>query len=672
MEKVRLSSIIEKKISGEWGTEGNPETGVIILRTTNFTNKGKIDFEKVVYRDIPQKKIDQKKLKDGDIIIEKSGGSPAQPVGRVVYFSNPDRKTYLCNNFTTILRPKSDLVYSKFLFYSLFNLYQKRATVKYQNKTTGIINLKLDNYLKEEISIFPLSSQIRIAKVLSWAEELIEDRRKSIDLLDDLLRSTFLEMFGDPVRNEKGWRKDSIISFASSIVPGRDKPKSFTGNIPWINTVDLQNLGFIDKSKSDTGLTVDEINEVKAKIIPMNSILMTCVGDLGIVSICKKDVVINQQLHSFQCKANINNIFVMYCLSFQKAFMYRMATTTTVPYMNKTTCNSIPMISPPSSLQSQFAEIVEKVEAVKRDYKESLIELENLYASLSQRAFSGNLNLDKLDVQKELEEHNKKIDPTKENIKKEEPTVENDSKVALHTVTSGLSIAFAEYGKLYETIEKLPKLPLSGLEAAIAAQSTLKNISETVALNGISAVSNYIDLLQKQNEKINQSISPFLPGGSLLMLMEAQKKINKIMGTDIYKSEYFTPRQVIDTIINTWKAGTFSFNTQHIAKILRENFTDYHFNFEMALNCIKLNLDDIPYFSTEERIKEPEKKTDLDLCDIFVSALEDENPFFRLKQSFYDGERENFDLKLRDEDYASFQGLSKEKRSGIYFSLEPL
>lgn len=559
--------------------------------------------------------------------------------------------------------------YYEYLYYYLKEHQRDIARFSVGSTFTAITQKDISNI---EIVKTSLSTQIRIAKVLSWAEELIGDRRKSIDLLDDLLRSTFLEMFGDPVRNEKGWRKDSIISFASSIVPGRDKPKSFTGNIPWINTVDLQNLGFIDKSKSDTGLTVDEINEVKAKIIPMNSILMTCVGDLGIVSICKKDVVINQQLHSFQCKANINNIFVMYCLSFQKAFMYRMATTTTVPYMNKTTCNSIPMISPPSSLQSQFAEIVEKVEAVKRDYKESLIELENLYASLSQRAFSGNLNLDKLDVQKELEEHNKKIDPTKENIKKEEPTVENDSKVALHTVTSGLSIAFAEYGKLYETIEKLPKLPLSGLEAAIAAQSTLKNISETVALNGISAVSNYIDLLQKQNEKINQSISPFLPGGSLIMLMEAQKKINKIMGTEIYKSEYFTPRQVIDTIINTWKAGTFSFNTQHIAKILRENFTDYHFNFEMALNCIKLNLDDIPYFSTEERIKEPEKKTDLDLYDIFVSALEDENPFFRLKQSFYDGERENFDLKLRDEDYASFQGLSKEKRSGIYFSLEPL
>ena len=75
--------------------------------------------------------------------------------------------------------------------------------------------------------------------------------------------------------------------------------------------------------------------------------------------------------------------------------MYKKATSTTVPYMNKTTCNSIPVIKPPIELQTQFAQIVEKTEALKTQYQQSLQELEKLYGSLSQKAFKGELTQNK-------------------------------------------------------------------------------------------------------------------------------------------------------------------------------------------------------------------------------------------------------------------------------------
>lgn len=256
-----------------------------------------------------------------------------------------------------------------------------------------------------KIPLFLIETQIRVAKLLSEAEELIEERKKSIDLLNKLLKNKYLEIFGDPVSNNKNWEKSPISKYSSSIVPGRDKPKSFTGQIPWVTTSDLDNLGFVEKSIDNIGLTVSEITEVKAKIIPQNSVIVTCVGDLGKVSINKKEIVINQQLHAYQCNENINSIFTMYSLSFQKDYMYRMATTTTVPYMNKTACNSIPIIIPPLSLQNQFATIVEEVESIKKDYKQSLSELENLYGSLSQRAFKGELDLSRLDITEELKAH---------------------------------------------------------------------------------------------------------------------------------------------------------------------------------------------------------------------------------------------------------------------------
>ncbi|MEE4197342.1 MAG: restriction endonuclease subunit S [Bacteroidales bacterium] len=256
-----------------------------------------------------------------------------------------------------------------------------------------------------------LKDQIHIANVLSRAETLITKRKESIQLLDELLKSTFLDMFGDPVRNEKGWEKKATISYADCIVPGRDKPKSFTGDIPWVTTDDLEHLSTTIKSKKDIGLLRDEIKQVKARLIPKDSVLMTCVGDLGVISLAGQDMVVNQQLHSFQCKEDINNKFLMFALSYQKKYMYRKASKTTVPYMNKTICNSIPVIKPPLELQNKFAQIVEKVEKIKTKYQEGLQELENLYASLSQKAFSsagnllkagkGELDLSKMEIEQE-------------------------------------------------------------------------------------------------------------------------------------------------------------------------------------------------------------------------------------------------------------------------------
>jgi type I restriction enzyme, S subunit len=142
-------------------------------------------------------------------------------VGRVVFFDNPDRDTYLCNNFTTTLRPNKKVVYPKYLFYALFFNHLKGKTLRYQNKTTGIINLKLDNYLNSEISLPPISDQKRIAYLLGKVEGLIAQRKQHLQQLDDLLKSVFLEMFGDPVRNEKGWDKKPFSKILFDIESGK-------------------------------------------------------------------------------------------------------------------------------------------------------------------------------------------------------------------------------------------------------------------------------------------------------------------------------------------------------------------------------------------------------------------------------------------------------------------
>ena len=191
----KLTDICEI-INGEWGTEINENSKNIasVIRTTNFLNNGKIDIQnkELVKREMNKNKIEQKQLKKGDIIIEKSGGSPNQPVGRVVFFNLNSNEIFLCNNFTSILRVKEN-INSKYIFYFLRNSYKNNKVLKFQNKTTGIINLKLQNYLNRSYVYLPeLKIQNKVVNILDILESILEKNQNYLIYLKELTKSFFV------------------------------------------------------------------------------------------------------------------------------------------------------------------------------------------------------------------------------------------------------------------------------------------------------------------------------------------------------------------------------------------------------------------------------------------------------------------------------------------------
>ena len=161
-----VGNYIEDSYPGEWGAEDKEGDGVKVIRTTNFTNTGKLDLTDVVTRSIIEKKIERKTIHKYDTILERSGGTADNPVGRVVLFEEDD--VYLCNNFTQVLRFKN--IDPRFAFYSLFYFYQtnKTAVRAMGSKTTGIQNLNMSKYL--EIGI-PNASEDEQNKFVSIAEQ---------------------------------------------------------------------------------------------------------------------------------------------------------------------------------------------------------------------------------------------------------------------------------------------------------------------------------------------------------------------------------------------------------------------------------------------------------------------------------------------------------------------
>jgi type I restriction enzyme, S subunit len=159
------------------------------------------------------------------------------------------------------------------------------------------------------------------------------------------------------------WEVEAVGIVNNFIVPGRNKPKIFDGEIPWITTPDIEG-NKISSSKLNLNISREEANNVGSKIVPKNSVVMTCVGDLGIVAYNKNEVVLNQQLHAFIPKGNMDFKFVMYALILQKKYMEKIATKTAVPYMNKDNCNSIPIPIPPKAEQQAIATTLSDVDAL--------------------------------------------------------------------------------------------------------------------------------------------------------------------------------------------------------------------------------------------------------------------------------------------------------------------
>ena len=155
----------------------------------------------------------------------------------------------------------------------------------------------------------------------------------------------------------EGWEKHPVGKICSSIVPGRNKPKVFDGNIPWVTTPEIHGR-YIPSKLQVNYVSEEALSEAGGKIVPPGAVIMAAVGDLGLVAISSESVVLNQQLHAFVCSKKINNEYLAYWLTTQKPYMESVASKTTIPYMNKTNCESIPVILPPLPEQKKIAQIL--------------------------------------------------------------------------------------------------------------------------------------------------------------------------------------------------------------------------------------------------------------------------------------------------------------------------
>lgn len=183
-----LAQLISKSFPGEWGLEDKTGNGIKVIRTTNITNDGTLDLTETVTRNISDTKLQKKLLKKGDILLERSGGTKDNPVGRVAYFNEND--TYVANNFTQTLRSIGDIE-SYYLFHFLFYYYKmnKMKIRSMGNQTTGIQNLNMDDYMQIAIPVPPREHQELFISIANQAEKSKSELRQAIEKIDRVMKS---------------------------------------------------------------------------------------------------------------------------------------------------------------------------------------------------------------------------------------------------------------------------------------------------------------------------------------------------------------------------------------------------------------------------------------------------------------------------------------------------
>ena len=169
------------------------------------------------------------------------------------------------------------------------------------------------------------------------------------------------------------WIWTKIGNLCISIVPNRDKPKSFSGGIPWITLanfcdekIELKNV------YSHIGLSENEVIKYNARIIPKGSVVMSCIGRFGLVTVLDEDIVVNQQLHGFVVPTCLYPRYLAYAIKAQKDFLEESATSTTISYLNKTKCESIPIPLPPFAEQRRIVAKVDQLMALCDDLEAKL------------------------------------------------------------------------------------------------------------------------------------------------------------------------------------------------------------------------------------------------------------------------------------------------------------
>ncbi|QNX29543.1 restriction endonuclease subunit S [Acinetobacter seifertii] len=392
--KVTLESIC--KIST--GQSAPQDSNAFSVEGTPFIRAGSLErlcrgehessLEKI--NEESAKKFRLKLFPKGTIVFAKSGMSAM--LGRIYQLKSP---CYVVSHLATVTPIDENIIFSNYLeHWFRFNPPNRLIeNAAYPSIKTSVIQ-------SLNISLPSIVEQRRIASILDQVDELRQKRQQAIEKLDQLLQATFIDMFGDPVSNPKGFAISKLSEQVNLIQIGPfgtqlHQEDYIENGIPLINPSHIKNGKIIPNYKLTVGKT--KYKELAQYHLQINDVLLGRRGEMGRCAVVtKKEVGWLCGTGSLFLRPKINKInpfFLELLLSSDsiKRYLENVSQGQTMANLNKTIVGSIPLIIPSIELQNKFFLISEKIDKMKNELENAKNQINNLFESLQNKAFSGTL-----------------------------------------------------------------------------------------------------------------------------------------------------------------------------------------------------------------------------------------------------------------------------------------
>lgn len=319
-----------------------------------------------------------------------------QPVGRVALFVG-DNRPHAFGNFIARLRPNS-AIQSEFLWYYLRHFHSQGKTSHYQKQTTGIRNLEFKRYLSIQVPVRSMNEQRQIVDVLARAEGIVRLRREAQRKAAELIPAIFIDMFGDPATNPKGFPA-LPLSEVAEVISGVAKGRALDGadciDVPYMRVANVKD-GHLDLSEVKT-IQIKR-SELPKLLIEPGDLLMTEGGDpdkLGRAALWSGEIAsCVHQNHVFKVRADRRQVLPVYLRSLassaygKRYFLSVAKKTTGIASINKTQLSAFPIVLPQLGLQARFSERVLAVDSILRQQSDGLTKATQTFEALLHSAFT--------------------------------------------------------------------------------------------------------------------------------------------------------------------------------------------------------------------------------------------------------------------------------------------
>ena len=312
---VRLGDHVEP-LGGLWTGKNPPFKLVKVIRNTNFTMQGELNLDNVAEIQVEENAFVKRKLQKGDIIIEKSGGSQTQAVGRVVLFNIDTTEDFSYSNFTARLRLISNDFSPEFLHLYLNNLYLKGYTFGFQSGSSGLKNLDLSRYLTIKVPHPSISIQQQIVAECEKVDEEYSAAQCAIEENKRKIEKLMSEVEGEIMR-----LKDYSILITKGSSPTWQGISYVDNGVLFITSENVRD-GFLNFSPKK--YLEKRFNEIQSRsILKKNDVLINIVGaSIGRAALFDLDIEnanINQAVAVIRLREDIIPKYVCIFLNSKRA-----------------------------------------------------------------------------------------------------------------------------------------------------------------------------------------------------------------------------------------------------------------------------------------------------------------------------------------------------------------